>query len=149
MWKISSISLTWKVFIFMSFSIAFYKKKLRKSLSRRNANEKKNSLNKQKHWYLIHTWSDQAFNATVVNQTLPSLYCASLEITFTVPLMFCVVKVEIPRAGLVFRGALDSNWNVKGVLEKKLLPLPLTLSLCGLLNHPKQSFQMGAGLIMG
>ncbi|XP_023338480.1 mitochondrial import receptor subunit TOM40 homolog 1-like [Eurytemora carolleeae] len=58
-------------------------------------------------------------------------------------------QVEIPRAGLVFRGALDSNWNVKGVLEKKLLPLPLTLSLCGLLNHPKQSFQMGAGLIMG
>ena len=66
----------------------------------------------------------------------------------TAPKMLCI-KVEIPRAGLVFRGALDSNWNVKGVLEKKLLPLPLTLSLCGLLNHPKQSFQMGAGLIMG
>jgi len=58
-------------------------------------------------------------------------------------------QVDLPRAGLVFRGALDSNWNVKGVLEKKLLPLPLTLSLCGLLNHPKGSFQMGAGLIMG
>jgi len=76
------------------------------------------------------------------------LHGGSLEITLTAPKMLCI-KVEIPRAGLVFRGALDSNWNVKGVLEKKLLPLPLTLSLCGLLNHPKQSFQMGAGLIMG
>lgn len=58
-------------------------------------------------------------------------------------------QVEIPRAGLSFRGAIDSTWTVKGVIEKKLLPLPLTLSLCGLLNHPKSSFQMGAGLIMG
>ena len=60
-----------------------------------------------------------------------------------------LVQVDVPRAGFVFRGAVDSNWTVKGVLEKKLLPLPLTLSLCGLLNHPKQSFTMGAGLIMG
>jgi len=58
-------------------------------------------------------------------------------------------QVEIPRAGLVFRGAIDSSWTVKGTLEKKLEPLPLTLSLCGMLNHPKSSFQMGAGLIMG
>jgi len=58
-------------------------------------------------------------------------------------------QVDIPRAGLVFRGAVDSNWTVRAVIEKKLMPLPLTLSLCGLLNHPKSSFQMGAGLIMG
>jgi len=58
-------------------------------------------------------------------------------------------QVDLARAGLLFRGAVDSNWNVKGVIEKKLAPLPLTLSLCGLLNHPKGSFQMGAALIMG
>jgi len=58
-------------------------------------------------------------------------------------------QVDIPRVGLTFRGAVDSNWTVKGVMEKKLLPLPLTLSLCGFLNHPKNSFQMGLGLIMG
>jgi mitochondrial import receptor subunit TOM40 len=58
-------------------------------------------------------------------------------------------QVDVPRAGMGFRGSVDSNWNVKGVLEKKLDPLPLTLSLCGLLNHPKGSFQMGAALIMG
>ena len=59
------------------------------------------------------------------------------------------IQVEIPRAGFLFRGAVDSTWAVKATLEKKLEPLPLTLSLCGLLNHPKNSFQMGAGLIMG
>lgn len=58
-------------------------------------------------------------------------------------------QVDIPRAGLLFRGSLDSTWTVRGTLEKKLAPLPLTLSLCGLLNHPKNSFQLGAGLIMG
>jgi len=58
-------------------------------------------------------------------------------------------QVDIPRAGLLFRGSVDSTWTVKGAIEKKLAPLPLTLSLCGLLNHPKNSFQLGAGLIMG
>eukprot|EP00088_Acartia_fossae_P032822 TRINITY_DN3356_c1_g1_i1.p1 TRINITY_DN3356_c1_g1~~TRINITY_DN3356_c1_g1_i1.p1 ORF type:complete len:324 (-),score=68.21 TRINITY_DN3356_c1_g1_i1:700-1671(-) len=58
-------------------------------------------------------------------------------------------QVDLRRANLMFRGAVDSNWNVKGVLEKRLDPVPITLSLCGLLNHPKGSFQMGAGVIMG
>lgn len=58
-------------------------------------------------------------------------------------------KVDIPRAGLLFRGSVDSDWEVKAVLEKKLLPIPFTLQLCGLLNHPKQSFQMGVGLTVG
>jgi mitochondrial import receptor subunit TOM40 len=58
-------------------------------------------------------------------------------------------KVDMPRAGLVFKGAVNSDWEVKAVLEKKLLPIPFTLALCGIINHPKQSFQMGAGLIVG
>jgi len=58
-------------------------------------------------------------------------------------------KVEMPRAGLVFKGAVDSDWQVTAVLEKKLLPIPFTLALCGIINHPKNSFQMGAGLIVG
>ena len=40
---------------------------------------------KQKHWYLIHTWSDKAFKGTVLNRTLPSLHGGSLEIMFTFP----------------------------------------------------------------
>ena len=39
------------------------------------------SLKNDKHWSLIHTWSDKAFKGTVVNHAL------SLEITLTVPLI--------------------------------------------------------------
>ena len=44
------------------------------------------SLKKQKHGYLVHTWSDKAFMGTVVNRTLSSLHGVSLEITLTVSL---------------------------------------------------------------
>ena len=43
-------------------------------------------LKKQKHGYLIYTWSDKAFKGAVVNRTLPFLHGGSLEITLTVPL---------------------------------------------------------------
>lgn len=58
-------------------------------------------------------------------------------------------KVDIPRAGFNFKGAVNSDWEVTAVLEKKLLPIPFTLALCGSINHPKNSFQLGAGLIVG
>jgi mitochondrial import receptor subunit TOM40 len=58
-------------------------------------------------------------------------------------------KVDIPRAGLLFKGAVNSDWEVTAVVEKKLLPIPFTLALCGIINHPKNSFMMGAGLIVG
>ena len=38
-----------------------------------NPQMKINSLKKQKHGYLIHTWSDKAFKGIVVNRALPSL----------------------------------------------------------------------------
>ena len=47
-----------------------------------------NSLKKQKHGYLIHTWSDNDFKGTVVNRALSCFYRGSLEITRTVPLSF-------------------------------------------------------------
>ena len=47
---------------------------------------KYNSLNKQKHAYLIHIWLDKALKVAVVNRALSSLHKGSLEITFTVPL---------------------------------------------------------------
>ena len=58
-------------------------------------------------------------------------------------------KVDIPRAGLLFKGAVNSDWEVTAVVEKKLLPIPFTLALCGIINHPKNSFMMGGGLIVG
>ena len=53
---------------------------------RKTANKNKQNLKKQKHWVLIHTWSNKAFEGTVVNRALPSLHGGSLEITLTVTL---------------------------------------------------------------
>ncbi|KAI9551858.1 hypothetical protein GHT06_022194 [Daphnia sinensis] len=58
-------------------------------------------------------------------------------------------QIDLPKANLVFRGMLDSNWTVGGVLEKKLQPLPFTFALSGLMNHPKNQFRLGCGLIIG
>ena len=35
------------------------------------------------------------------------------------------------------------------VLEKRLAPMPFTLAISGLLNHPKNSSKFGIGLIIG
>lgn len=58
-------------------------------------------------------------------------------------------QVTIPKADLVFRGMLDSNWNIGAVLEKKLQPLPFTFALSGMANQAKQQFKFGCGLIIG
>eukprot|EP00096_Caligus_rogercresseyi_P007197 TRINITY_DN2498_c0_g1_i1.p1 TRINITY_DN2498_c0_g1~~TRINITY_DN2498_c0_g1_i1.p1 ORF type:complete len:301 (-),score=118.99 TRINITY_DN2498_c0_g1_i1:201-1103(-) len=49
----------------------------------------------------------------------------------------------------VMKGSIDTNCTVKSVIETKLAPLPFTLALCGLINHKKNAFQLGAGFIMG
>ena len=46
---------------------------------------KMNSLKKQKHLDLFHTWSNKGLKGSFVNPTLPSLHGGSLEITLTVP----------------------------------------------------------------
>ncbi|MBN3284902.1 TOM40 protein, partial [Polyodon spathula] len=58
-------------------------------------------------------------------------------------------QLDLPKANLLFKGSLDSNWIVGATLEKKLLPLPLTLALGALLNHKKNKFQCGFGLTIG
>jgi len=58
-------------------------------------------------------------------------------------------QIDLPKANLVFRGMLDSNWTVGAVLEKKLQPLPFTFALSGLLNHTKNQSRFGIGLIIG
>ncbi|KAK6644968.1 translocase of outer mitochondrial membrane [Polyplax serrata] len=58
-------------------------------------------------------------------------------------------QIDLPKADLVFRGMIDSNWNVGAVLEKKLGPLPFTLSLSGMVNHNKQNFRLGCGFVIG
>lgn len=52
-------------------------------------------------------------------------------------------------AVLPLSGSIDSNWIVGATLEKKLLPLPLSLALSGFLNHRKNKFQCGFGVNIG
>uniref|UniRef100_T1D4E1 Putative translocase of outer mitochondrial membrane 40 n=1 Tax=Psorophora albipes TaxID=869069 RepID=T1D4E1_9DIPT len=58
-------------------------------------------------------------------------------------------QIDLPKSELVFRGMVDTNWTVAAVLEKKLLPLPFTFALSGILNHTKNQFRLGCGLIIG
>ncbi|GAA6094581.1 mitochondrial import receptor subunit TOM40B [Tachysurus ichikawai] len=58
-------------------------------------------------------------------------------------------QLDLPKANLLFKGSIDSNWVVGATLEKKLLPLPLSLALCSFLNHRKNKFQCGFGVTIG
>lgn len=58
-------------------------------------------------------------------------------------------QIDLPKSELVFRGMVDTNWNVAAVLEKKLQPLPFTFALSGVLNRTKNQFRLGCGLIIG
>ncbi|KZC05079.1 Mitochondrial import receptor subunit TOM40 like protein 1, partial [Dufourea novaeangliae] len=58
-------------------------------------------------------------------------------------------QVDLPKADLVFKGSVDTNWTVSAVLEKKLQPLPLSFALSGAMNHSKQHFRLGCGVIIG
>ncbi|XP_066991195.1 mitochondrial import receptor subunit TOM40 homolog 1 [Anabrus simplex] len=58
-------------------------------------------------------------------------------------------QVDLPKADLCFRGMVDSNWTVGAVMEKKLQPLPFSFALSGTMNHSKNQFRLGCGLIIG
>ena len=58
-------------------------------------------------------------------------------------------QVDLPKSEVVFKGHVDSNWSVGAVLEKKLSPLPFTLALSGLINHNKNQFRLGVGILIG
>lgn len=48
-----------------------------------------------------------------------------------------------------FPGHADSNWSVGAVLEKRLNPMPFTIALSGIMNHAKNQFRVGVGLMVG
>ncbi|KAJ8388854.1 hypothetical protein AAFF_G00126100 [Aldrovandia affinis] len=58
-------------------------------------------------------------------------------------------QLDLPKANLVFKGSVDSNWMVGATLEKKLIPLPLSLTLGAFLNQRKNKFQCGFGITIG
>ncbi|TMW40292.1 hypothetical protein DOY81_014628 [Sarcophaga bullata] len=59
-------------------------------------------------------------------------------------------QVDLPKADVVFRGSLDPNWN--GMWCIKTVCSPLHFNSCcisGRLNHTKNQFRLGCGLIIG
>ncbi|XP_071958215.1 mitochondrial import receptor subunit TOM40 homolog [Antedon mediterranea] len=58
-------------------------------------------------------------------------------------------QVDLPQANVTFKGMVDSNWSVSGVLEKKLLPMPFTFVISGMINHWKNKSRFGFGLMIG
>ncbi|CAH0547860.1 unnamed protein product [Brassicogethes aeneus] len=58
-------------------------------------------------------------------------------------------QVDLPKSEVVFKGHVDTNWSVGAVLEKKLSPLPFTLAFSGLMNHSKNQFRLGVGILIG
>ncbi|XP_029436249.1 mitochondrial import receptor subunit TOM40B isoform X2 [Rhinatrema bivittatum] len=58
-------------------------------------------------------------------------------------------QLNVPKANMVFRGSVDSNWCIGGVLEKKLPPLPVTLALGAFMNHWKNKFHCGFSVLIG
>ena len=58
-------------------------------------------------------------------------------------------EYELPAANMMFRAQVDTNWNVGAVFEKRLMPLPFTFTLCGVLNHLEQSYRFGVGMTIG
>lgn len=58
-------------------------------------------------------------------------------------------QIDLPKADLVFRGQLDTNWTVGAVLEKRLQPLPFTLAISGQLNHTKNQHRLGIAMVIG
>ncbi|XP_043936619.1 mitochondrial import receptor subunit TOM40 homolog [Protopterus annectens] len=58
-------------------------------------------------------------------------------------------QLDLPKANLLFKGSVDSNWIVGATLEKKLVPMPLTLAMGAFINHRKNKFSCGFGLTVG
>jgi mitochondrial import receptor subunit TOM40 len=50
---------------------------------------------------------------------------------------------------IIVTGSVDTTWTVGAVLEKRLQPLPFSFALSGVINHKKQQFRLGCGLIIG
>jgi len=58
-------------------------------------------------------------------------------------------EFSLPKAEFAMRGSVDTDFVVKAVIEKKLMPLPFTLQLCSLVHQKKHQYQFGVGLNIG
>jgi len=92
------------------------------------------------------------FHATFLQQCTDTLFVGA-EIESNLQAKESIASIgyqyDIPKSNFTMKGSIDSDSTVKAVLEKRLVPLPFTLALCGLLNHRTEKFQYGCGLIIG
>jgi len=58
-------------------------------------------------------------------------------------------QYDILKANATFRGMIDTNGLVTGVIEKRLAPLPFTFLISNSLNHAKAAYRFGIGLLIG
>ncbi|CAF0854049.1 unnamed protein product [Adineta ricciae] len=58
-------------------------------------------------------------------------------------------QYDLAKANTTFRGMIDTNGLVTGVIEKRLAPLPFTFMLSSSLNHAKAAYRFGIGLLIG
>ena len=57
--------------------------------------------------------------------------------------------VDLPKGLSKFRGSIDTDWSVAGVLEKRFEAFPFAFTLSGLLNHKKNQAKFGIGFTIG
>lgn len=60
-------------------------------------------------------------------------------------------QLEIPSAGVNFKGQIDSNWTLAAVMEKKLLEsqIPITVTLSAIGSQVKSDYKFGIGMNVG
>jgi mitochondrial import receptor subunit TOM40 len=58
-------------------------------------------------------------------------------------------QYDLPKANFTMKAMVDTNWTVTAMLEKRLLPMPFTFSLCGSINHVKNQFRLGCSMVIG
>lgn len=57
-------------------------------------------------------------------------------------------EINLPKLNFTFNAMIDTNWNVCSMFQKRLVPLPVTFSLCALLNHTKNRLRLGFSIII-
>ena len=58
-------------------------------------------------------------------------------------------SIDLPKGLSKFKGSIDTDWSVTGVLEKRFEAFPFCFSLSGLLNHKKNQAKFGIGFTIG
>ncbi|XP_072049166.1 mitochondrial import receptor subunit TOM40 homolog [Amphiura filiformis] len=102
-------------------------------------------------WIASGTIGSTACHATYYHQGKDIQFGVEFESNFraqetAVGLGYCV---DIPQANCTFKGMVDTNWTVAGVLEKRMAQAPFTFLLSGVLNHWKNQYRFGFGLMIG